>query len=106
MYKPEEYSYRVFWSEEDQAFIATVVEFPRMSSIEDTQEAALSGMVEQLRFVIGEIEKDGDEVPVPLSKKSYSGSIRLRMPTEVHRRITLEAAEQNISINQLLVSRI
>ena len=106
MYRAEEYTYRVFWSEEDAAFIATVAEFPSLSSIEDTQEEALSGMVELLKFILDEMEKDGDEPPRPLNRKHYSGEIRLRMPQEVHQRIALEAAEQKVSINQLLVSRI
>lgn len=106
MYKPEEYTYRVFWSDDDNAFVATAAEFPRLSSIEGTQEEALSGMVEVVRFVINTLEEEGKTIPVPLSKANYSGEIRFRMPTEVHRRIALEAAEQHTSINQLILSRI
>jgi len=106
MHKAEDYTYRVFWSEEDDAYIATVAEFPRLSSIEDTQSEAFAGMVELVRFVLNEMEKAGEVPPIPLTKKRYSGEIRLRMPTEVHRRVAMEAAEQGVSINQLLVSRI
>jgi len=106
MHKAEDYTYRVFWSEEDRSYIATVAEFPRLSSIEDTQEKAFKGMVNLVRFVLEETEKDGEEPPAPLTKKFYSGEIRLRMPTEVHRRVAIEAAEQGTSINQLLLSRI
>ncbi|MCL1798634.1 MAG: type II toxin-antitoxin system HicB family antitoxin [Eggerthellaceae bacterium] len=106
MHSAEEYTYRVFWSEEDDSFVATVVEFPGLSSIEDTQEKALFGMVELLRFLLGEMEKDGDDPPAPMGAKHFSGEIRLRMPKEVHKRVAIEAAEQGVSINQLLVSRI
>ncbi len=106
MHKAEDYTYRVFWSEEDKAYIATVAEFPRLSSVEDTQAEAFNGMVELVRFLLNEMEKDGDVIPVPFTKKPYSGNIRLRMPKEQHQRIAIEAAEQGVSINQLLVSRI
>jgi len=106
MHKAEEYTYRVFWSQEDDSYICTAVEFPSLSSIETTQVKALTGMVELLRFVLTDMEKEKEEPPAPLGKKSYSGELRLRMPKEVHRRVALEAAEQGVSINQLLVSRI
>ncbi|MCL2680819.1 MAG: type II toxin-antitoxin system HicB family antitoxin [Coriobacteriia bacterium] len=106
MPKAEEYTYRVFWSAEDEAYLATIAEFPRLSSIESTQAQALAGAVELVRFILGEMEKDQQEPPLPLAQKVYSGEIRLRMPKEVHRRVACEAAEQGVSLNQLLVSRI
>ena len=106
MIKAEDYTYRVFWSEEDQSFIATVAEFPRLSSIENTQWKAFTGIVDLVSFLLDEMKKDGDSPPVPLTKKVYSGEIRLRMPSEIHRRIAIEAAEQGTSINQLILSRI
>ena len=106
MYKAEDYTYRVCWSEEDDSYIATVAEFPRLSSIEDTQGKAFTGMVELVGFILNEMIQEGEEPPAPLAKRKYSGEIRLRMPKEVHRRVAMEAAEQGVSLNQLLVSRI
>lgn len=51
-------------------------------------------------------EEDGDPIPEPLSKRQYSGRYALRMTPEQHRRLAMEAAEQGVSMNQLLVSRI
>ena len=106
MYKAEEYTYRVFWSEEDNCFITTVAEWPRLSSVEDTQQASFSGMVELVRFLIAEMTKNGEEPPRPISKRRFSGHISLRMPKEQHLRVAIEAAEQGVSLNQLLISRI
>lgn len=36
--------YRVRWSEEDQAYVATADEFPSLSWIADSREAALDGI--------------------------------------------------------------
>ena len=38
-----EYDYRVFWSSEDGAFVATCAEFPSLSWLADSQTAALTG---------------------------------------------------------------
>jgi len=106
MTKAEEYTYRVFWSKEDSAYVATVAEFPSLSSIEESQAEALDGAVKLVKFALIEMKKDNQSPPIALGRKKYSGEIRLRMPKEVHRRVACEAAEQGISINQLLVSRI
>lgn len=106
MNKAEDYTYRVFWSEEDEGYIATVAEFPGISSIEETQREAFFGIVDLVGFLLEEMQVEGSEPPSPLTKKVYSGEIRLRMPKEVHRRVAIEAAEQGTSINQLLLSRI
>ena len=106
MHKAEEYTYRVFWSDEDEAFIGTVAEFPRLSHFDGTRQEAFDGIVELVSDVMGDMEEDGEELPEPFGKRSYSGRIVLRMTPEQHRRIAMEAAEQGVSINTLLVSRI
>ena len=106
MYKAEEYTYRVFWSEEDKAFASTVVEFPGLSNIDEDRTAALDGMAGLLAFVLEDMEAKKEKTPTPLGKRHYSGKISLRMSPEQHRRVAMEAAEQGVSINQLLVSRV
>lgn len=106
MSKADDYTYRIFWSNEDDAHIATVAEFPELSSIEDSQQEAFRGILDLVTFLLDEMKQEGVEPPPPLTKRNYSGEIRLRMPKEVHQRIAIEAAEQGTSINQLLLSRI
>ncbi|WP_367316875.1 toxin-antitoxin system HicB family antitoxin [Gordonibacter sp. RACS_AR68] len=48
----------------------------------------------------------GECPPLPFGRRSFSGKYALRMSSEQHRRVAIEAAEQRVSINQLLVSRI
>ena len=106
MARADEYTYRVFWSGEDGAFVATVAEFPSLSCVEDSQIEALAGLVSLVDDVIADIEGSGEEPPVPLGMKAFSGRFALRMTPEQHRRLAMEAAEEHVSINQLLVSRI
>lgn len=102
----EKYSYRVVWSQMDDAYIGTVVEFPHLSHADDTLGGAFFGIVDMVGFVLDDMEQAGEEPPRPLGEREFSGKLSLRMTPEQHRRIALEAAEQNVSINQLLTSRI
>ena len=62
-YKAEEYTYRVFWSEEDEAFIAVADEFKSLSNIADTQAGALAGMVDLLKDVLREMYRSKETPP-------------------------------------------
>ena len=106
MTKAQEYTYRVFWSKSDCAFIGAVAEFPSLSHVADDQSGALAGIVNLVAFVLEDMASSGEQPPLPLGKRQFSGKFALRMPPEQHRRIAIEAAEQGVSINQLLVTRI
>ncbi len=106
MVKPEDYAYRVLWSQEDSAYVATVAEFPSLSCIEENQADAFFGIVDIVGDVLEDMIASGEEVPVPLASRRYSGKFALRMPSEKHRQLAIEAAEQRVSLNQLIVSRL
>lgn len=100
------YTYRVRWSEEDGEYLATVAEFPSLSWLEENQADAFEGIVNLVRDVVEDMEADGEKVPTPFSMREYSGSVRLRIPPEQHRELTVRAAEEGVSLNRLLCSLI
>ena len=102
----DKYSYRVFWSEEDRAFVGTVAEFPGLSHLAETQDAALRGILLATENALAILEEEGREIPLPYGMRSYSGKLMLRIPPEQHRRIAMEAAEEGVSINRLIGARI
>lgn len=104
--KADEYTYRVFWSDEDEGYVATVAEFPGLSHIADHQQDALNGLVGLVGDVLSDMAEAEEQPPVPLGRRQFSGKYPLRMTPEQHRRVAIEAAEAHVSINQLLVSRI
>ena len=108
MYEAKEYTYRVFWYEPDQEYVGTVAEFPSLSHLDGSPEKALDGIMKVVADVLEDMVQDGEEdrIPEPLGKRHYSGRFALRMSEEQHRRVAMEAAEQGVSINTLLVSRI
>ena len=100
------YTYRVQWSEEDGEYLATVAEFPSLSWLETDMEAALSGLVGLVSDVLEDMEARGEKIPEPLSLRTYSGNVRLRMPPEQHRDLAMLAAEEGVSLNRLICSLI
>ena len=103
-YAAEDYCYRVFYSPEDEEYVGKVAEFPSLSVLEETQVDALKGIVEAVRFVLCDMKESGEAMPAPLSLRSYSGHISLRMTPEQHRFVAMQAAEQNVSINRYINS--
>ena len=99
-YKPEDYAYTVMWSEEDQAYIGHVAEFPSLAAHGASQVAALQEITDVVQFVLEDLSESGQEPPPPLSKRSFSGNLRLRMSEHLHRLLVLEAAQQHVSLNQ------
>ncbi|MGW0017580.1 type II toxin-antitoxin system HicB family antitoxin [Rhodococcus sp. NPDC003382] len=100
------YSYRVQWSPDDGEHVATVLEFPSLSWLDEDQGRALEGLVQLVDGVIDDLIASGENVPEPFSERSYSGTIYVRTSAELHRRLAMEAAERHVSLNQLAVQRL
>ena len=100
--KVEQYLYSVGWSEEDEAFVARVAEFPSLAAHGETQEAAMLEIKNVVEFVLKDLEESNEPIPEPFGKRSFSGRLVLRMPEYMHRQLALEALQQGVSLNQLL----
>lgn len=105
-YKAEDYLYSVVWSEEDEAFIGRVLEFPSLAAHGETQEEALREIRSVVECSLEDLEDGGEPVPEPLSKRAYSGTLNLRMPKHLHRQLALEAAEEGVSLNQWINAKL
>jgi predicted HicB family RNase H-like nuclease len=99
-YKPEDYAFSVVWSEVDQAYIGRVAEFESLAAHGDCPIAALKEITDVVRYVLEDLAESGEESPPPLSKRPFSGQLRLRMPEALHRTLAIEAAQQHVSLNQ------
>lgn len=104
--KKDQYTYRVTWSPEDGEHVGLCAEFPSLSWLARTPEGALAGIRKVVRESVRDLEASGIGAPVPLALKHYSGEFRVRIPPELHRSLALHAAEQGVSINRLVSSRL
>ena len=102
----DRYTYRVVWSPEDEEYVGLCVEFPLLSWLAPVPEDAFAGIRQVVAEVVEDMEATGDPVPEPLPTRAYSGRILLRVPPEVHRDLTIQAAEEGVSLNRLLSSRL
>jgi predicted HicB family RNase H-like nuclease len=102
----DRYTYRVTWSEEDNEYVGLCVEFPSLSWLASTPEAALKGIRQTVADVVADMKVGGEEVPEPISTKQYSGKFMVRVPPEIHRHLALEAAEAGVSLNRLASAKL
>jgi len=102
----DKYTYRIEWSEEDQVFIARCLEFPGLAAHDDSTENALK----EIKIVVNEsvkwLQEDKKPAPQPLGMKRFKGNLTLRVPPEIHRELAIKSAEQGVSVNQYILSRI
>jgi predicted HicB family RNase H-like nuclease len=100
------YSYRINWSDEDNEFVATCVEFPLLSWLAPSQSEALQGFGDMLHDVITDMQEQGEQVPEPFADRNYSGKFNLRIGRGLHRKLAVHAAENGMSLNQYVLQRL
>ncbi len=102
----EKYLYRIAWSEEDAEYVGLCAEFPSLSWLTRTPEAALKGIRKLVAEVVADMTRRRETVPEPLATRQYSGKFMVRVPPEVHRALAQQAAEQGVSINRLASAKL
>ena len=102
----DHYTYRVTWSPEDGEHVGLCVEFPSLSWLAATPEAALLGIRQMVSEAVADMQSTGETIPKPLAEKHYSGEFRVRIPPEIHRALALQAAEQGVSLNRLASAKL
>ena len=106
MAKYDHYTYRVTWSEDDQEYVGLCAEFPSLSHLDESREAALKGIVELVTWIVEDMIRDGETPPAPIADKSFSGKFQVRIPPDQHRRLALEAAEAGVSLNRYISAKL
>jgi predicted HicB family RNase H-like nuclease len=96
----DRYTYRVTWSDEDEEYVGLCAEFPSLSWLANSPEAALRGIRNVVAEVVSDMQSSNEPIPQPLAIKRYSGKFTVRIPPEVHRTLHIQAAEANISFNR------
>lgn len=69
IYRMHRYEVIIYWSEEDQAFVADVPELPGCMAHGATHEAALAQAQEAIKLWVETAREFGDPVPVPKGRR-------------------------------------
>ncbi|MEA1910253.1 MAG: toxin-antitoxin system HicB family antitoxin [Spirochaetota bacterium] len=104
--KSDHYTYRVTWSEDDGEYVGLCTEFLSLSWLDESPEAALKGIRNAVSEVVEDLKESGEQVPVPIANRNYSGKFMVRIPPDTHRILALQAAEAGISLNRLASSKL
>ena len=100
------YTYRVTWSPADNEHLGLCVEFPSLSWLAKSPEAALKGIRKVVAEVVVDMHSSGEAIPAALAEKHYSGEFKVRIPPQLHRDLALSAAEQGVSLNRLASAKL
>ncbi len=104
--RDDRYTYRITWSEDDREYVGLCGEFPSLSWLAKTPEAALHGIRNIVDEVVADIRSNGETPPTPMSSRSFSGKFLVRVPPEVHRELAMKAAEEGVSLNRLVSAKL
>ena len=102
----DHYTYRITWSAEDDEHLGLCIEFPSLSWLAPTAAEALLGIQRVVQDCLADMRRSGETPPEPLADRAYSGKFVVRVPPEIHRSLTMQAAEQGVSMNRLINARL
>jgi predicted RNase H-like HicB family nuclease len=98
------YPSRIFWSEEDEGFIAEAADLPGCSAFGETAEEAIRELEDAKAAWIEAARAAGNPIPAPSTQIQASGKVLLRMPKNLHAHLAHSAAREHVSLNQYIVS--
>ena len=104
--KNDRYTYRVTWLDEDQEHVGLCAEFPSLSWLATSPEAALHGIRKVVAEAVKDMQASGEAIPEALASRHFSGKFMVRVPPEVHRQLAVEAAEAGVSLNRLASAKL
>jgi predicted RNase H-like HicB family nuclease len=106
MLDKDHYTYRVTWSSEDGEYVGLCAEFPSLSWLDDSPQAALNGIMKLVAGCVADMEQAGETIPKPIADRQYSGKFIVRVPEDTHRALALKAAETGTSINRIVCEKL
>jgi antitoxin HicB len=101
---PDRYPLQVFWSEEDEGYIATVPDLPGCSAFGETSVEAVNEAGAAISTWIVAARAAGNAIPQPSRPAALpSGRVLLRLPKSLHASLIAGAAQEGTSLNQYAV---
>jgi predicted RNase H-like HicB family nuclease len=100
------YPVRVFWSDEDAAWIATCTAFPYVAAFGDTREQAARDIAPLLDEAAHTYAQEGWSLPDLDPEPTASGQTRLRLPCALHDRAIERARIDGVSLNTFIVAAV
>ena len=87
-------------------YCATVLELDGCTRDGATPGEAYANVQEAMKGWIGKKLEAGAYIPEPVAMEKYSGKFVLRIPKALHARLSMEAANNGVSLNQYILYRL
>ena len=81
-------------------FYARVLELDGCQSTGESFEEAYENVKEAMEFWIETKLEAGFEIPLPVGYDDFSGKFIVRIPKSLHYRLSIEAEQEGVSLNQ------
>ncbi|MHB9833800.1 toxin-antitoxin system HicB family antitoxin [Paraburkholderia terrae] len=107
MNDPDRYPAEVFWSDEDEGFIAIAPDLPGCSAFGADEAEALTELKHAIAAWKEAAASAGNPIPRPsrpASAADYSGKFVVRMAKTMHRQLAHSAEREGVSLNQYVVT--
>lgn len=100
------HAYKIAWSSDDGQYIASCLEFPSLSWLDEDEVEAMRGIRDLVAETVQDMIANGEDVPEPIMERNYSGQFVIRTTPDMHRRLVLEAAEARVSLNRYVNAKL
>ena len=99
------YPIEVFWSDEDEGYIAVAPDLPGASAWGKTEAAAIKELHTAAELWLKAAKKVGNPIPRPSDRSdvNYSGKFLMRVPRRLHAELVHAAKAQRVSLNQYVL---
>lgn len=100
------YTYRAEWDPDSDQYTARCAEFPGYYTRAATAGEAVTAIERVIAERIAEMAEAGQGPPASMTDHLYSGRFLIRTSRALHARLVVEAAEQRVSLNQWVVTKL
>lgn len=100
------YTYRAEWNPETGEYLARCLEFPGYFADAATAHGAIAELESLVHAAVAEMAEFDLTPPASLTDHRYSGRFLIRTSPALHARLTVEATEQGVSLNQWVVAKL
>lgn len=97
---PYNYIIQPIQDESGAYYYARILEFDGCQSTGNTFEEAYNSLRDAMKGWIEAKLEGGFEVPLPIGYENFSGKFVVRIPKTLHYRLSIEAEQEGVSLNQ------
>lgn len=97
---PYNYIIQPITDESGYYFYAHVLELDGCQSTGDSFEEAYENLRDAMKGWLETKLENGFDVPLPVKNENFSGKFIVRVPKSLHYKLSLEAKEEGVSLNQ------